>query len=294
MRNFLLMSTIIWTGVALSATADAQQTVQQPGQPTAQQSPMNQPSGTAGQPAPGAGTVDPRRQGDADRTDMNAAGRAADEADRAEIQVRQSEPRIEVEQKSPSVHVDQPRPEVTVEQPRPEVTVQQPEPQVEVERSGQAQVEVQQTGEPDVQVRQPGRADVDGEEHDGRSRAETVRTGTGAEADRSDSATARTDDDANPGDLIGRDVVTSAGRDMGDVENLIVDGEGRIQAAVIEWGGFLGIGEKARIVPWEQARLDDANDRLIVDLSEDEIKALPEYDGDESLAEVGPNTRLVD
>lgn len=65
--------------------------------------------------------------------------------------------------------------------------------------------------------------------------------------------------------LIGKHVVSSGGQDMGEVNNLIVDGKGQVKGAVVQWGGFLGIGDKERVVPWNQVRYDHANNRAVID-----------------------------
>ena len=44
--------------------------------------------------------------------------------------------------------------------------------------------------------------------------------------------------------LIGRNVMNSAGEILGDIEDIIIDEQGKVVAVVIGVGGFLGIGEK--------------------------------------------------
>jgi sporulation protein YlmC with PRC-barrel domain len=44
--------------------------------------------------------------------------------------------------------------------------------------------------------------------------------------------------------LIGRSVLNSAGEILGDIEDIIIDEQGKVVAVVIGVGGFLGIGEK--------------------------------------------------
>ena len=44
--------------------------------------------------------------------------------------------------------------------------------------------------------------------------------------------------------LIGRSVMNSAGEILGDIEDIIIDEQGKVVAVVIGVGGFLGIGEK--------------------------------------------------
>lgn len=48
---------------------------------------------------------------------------------------------------------------------------------------------------------------------------------------------------------------------VGKIEDVLVDGSGRVQAAVIGVGGFLGLGEKSVAVPFDQLawNLDDVS-----------------------------------
>jgi sporulation protein YlmC with PRC-barrel domain len=57
-------------------------------------------------------------------------------------------------------------------------------------------------------------------------------------------------------DLIGRDVFSPSGEDIGEISNLILRRDGQISAFVIEVGGFLGLGEhKVAVVP-EAVQID--------------------------------------
>jgi hypothetical protein len=44
--------------------------------------------------------------------------------------------------------------------------------------------------------------------------------------------------------VLGREVRTRVEEDVGRVVDLLADRQGRVQAAVIEFGGFLGIGRE--------------------------------------------------
>jgi hypothetical protein len=51
-------------------------------------------------------------------------------------------------------------------------------------------------------------------------------------------------------DLIGRPAVDAAKETIGDVNDLVTDGNGKTIAVVIGVGGFLGIGEKDVAIPF--------------------------------------------
>lgn len=82
-------------------------------------------------------------------------------------------------------------------------------------------------------------------------------------------------------DLTGTRVYDAAGEWIGEVSELHLDTEGKIDAAIVDVGGFLGLGEK----PVELA-LDDLDImrtggdlRVALSLTEEELEALPTWEG---------------
>jgi sporulation protein YlmC with PRC-barrel domain len=71
---------------------------------------------------------------------------------------------------------------------------------------------------------------------------------------------------------------------VGDVRDLIVDKDGRITAAMIGVGGFLGIDEKNVAIPFEALKASQKNNvwHLTVNTTKDELKSAPgfKYDRD--------------
>ena len=58
-------------------------------------------------------------------------------------------------------------------------------------------------------------------------------------------------------DLEGLDVYSSNNGDkIGEIDDLIFDGSGRVQAVVIGVGGYLGLGERDIAVPFDQIRFE--------------------------------------
>ncbi len=86
--------------------------------------------------------------------------------------------------------------------------------------------------------------------------------------------------------IVGTNVLGSEGRDVGEIENLLIDGQGQVRAAVIEWGGFFGLGTRRAVVPMEQLTLGGEDDRVRMNLTREELERLPRYDADR-LAEYG-------
>ncbi|MCW8088312.1 PRC-barrel domain-containing protein [Sabulicella glaciei] len=189
----------------------------------------------------------------------------------AQITVQQPAPQITVQQPAPQVTVQQPAPQVTVRQPEPQVTVQQPQPQVNVQQA-QPQVNVQQPGQPQVTVQQPGQPQANAPRPGTQTTPATQTTGVDLQSVQS---------------LVGKNVYGPSGREAGEVRNLLIDRSGRVRAAVIEWGGFLGIGERQALVPIERIQLGASqSDRAQLNMTRDELEALPRYDNDR-IAEYG-------
>jgi len=82
--------------------------------------------------------------------------------------------------------------------------------------------------------------------------------------------------------LIGTAVVGAVGADIGRIDNFLADPSGRVRAAVVEWGGVWGLGERRTVVPIERLQLGPASvaGRARLDVSRDELETMPRYDRD--------------
>jgi hypothetical protein len=54
--------------------------------------------------------------------------------------------------------------------------------------------------------------------------------------------------------VLGRDVRSAADEDMGRIVDVVVDRAGQVRAAVIDFGGFLGVGSRRIVVDWNALR----------------------------------------
>jgi hypothetical protein len=60
---------------------------------------------------------------------------------------------------------------------------------------------------------------------------------------------------------------------------LVIDPEdGGVQNAVLDFGGFAGIGDKYFAVPWEALQLDKTNKKLSLDIHKKDLKDAPGFD----------------
>jgi hypothetical protein len=68
------------------------------------------------------------------------------------------------------------------------------------------------------------------------------------------------------------------------IDLLLADRSGKVVAAVIEFGGFLGIGTRKIAVEWSALRVVAANDKspfAILDATRDQLLLVPEYKPDQ-------------
>jgi hypothetical protein len=90
--------------------------------------------------------------------------------------------------------------------------------------------------------------------------------------------------------ILGKNVRSSAGEDMGRLVDVVVDRDGRPRAAIIDFGGFLGVGSRKIAVDWGLltfAHDKDKGDVITVQLTRDEVKGAPEFKEGSSLVALG-------
>ena len=80
--------------------------------------------------------------------------------------------------------------------------------------------------------------------------------------------------------VLGRDVRSPTDEDMGRVVDVIVDRLGAVRAAVIDFGGFLGVGSRKIVVDWNAlhfGRIANKSDSITLELTKEQVIAAPEY-----------------
>jgi hypothetical protein len=95
--------------------------------------------------------------------------------------------------------------------------------------------------------------------------------------------------------VLGRDVRSPADEDMGHIVDVIVDRAGVVRAAVIDFGGFLGVGSRKIVVDWKAlrfGRVADKGDSITLELTKDQVAAAPEYKEDKPIVVLGASGRL--
>ncbi|MCJ2071116.1 PRC-barrel domain-containing protein [Methylobacterium sp. J-030] len=91
--------------------------------------------------------------------------------------------------------------------------------------------------------------------------------------------------------LLGRSVRSAQGDELGRVIDIIIDKEGHPRAAIIDFGGFLGVGTRKIAVDWRALRFtsDGGKERkLSVALTRNQVRVSPEYKSGEPIVVLGP------
>ncbi len=81
--------------------------------------------------------------------------------------------------------------------------------------------------------------------------------------------------------MIGDNVVSPEGEDLGTLKELMLDlDEGRINYAVLSFGGFLGMGNKLFAIPWEALTLNPHDHSFTLNVDKDRLENAPGFDKD--------------
>ena len=83
--------------------------------------------------------------------------------------------------------------------------------------------------------------------------------------------------------LLGREVRTRSQGDTGRIIDLLTDRDGKLQAAVVEMGGFLGIGTRKIAIEWRafSFNAEDRKSFVTVDIDREWLRVAPEYTSSE-------------
>jgi len=96
--------------------------------------------------------------------------------------------------------------------------------------------------------------------------------------------------------VLGRDVRSPTDEDMGHIVDVIVDRTGTVRAAVIDFGGFLGVGSRKIVVDWNAlhfGHVADKTDSITLELTKAQVAAAPEYKEDKPIVVLGQAGNLT-
>jgi hypothetical protein len=92
-------------------------------------------------------------------------------------------------------------------------------------------------------------------------------------------------------DVLGKSVRDSRGDDVGRIVDVIVSKNGQMRAAVMDFGGFLGVGSRKVAVAWNvlSFSLDSSADRIGIELTRNQLRLAPEYRPGAPIVVLGAN-----
>jgi len=91
-----------------------------------------------------------------------------------------------------------------------------------------------------------------------------------------------TSDVISSDDVEGTAVYNAAGDKLGSIDDLMIDKRtGQVRYAVLEFGGFLGMGTDRYPLPWSMLKYDTDKDGYIVPLDKARLKDAPRYSDDD-------------
>ncbi len=96
--------------------------------------------------------------------------------------------------------------------------------------------------------------------------------------------------------ILGREVRSAADENMGRIVDVIVDRSGTVRAAVIDFGGFLGVGSRKIVFDWLALRfgaIANKRDSISLELTKDQVSAAPEYKEDTPVIVLGAAGKLA-
>jgi hypothetical protein len=80
--------------------------------------------------------------------------------------------------------------------------------------------------------------------------------------------------------VLGREVRGPTDENMGHIVDVLVDRSGQVRAAIIDFGGFLGVGSRKVAVEWNALHFPvpgKPGGRITLELNRDQVNAAPAY-----------------
>jgi sporulation protein YlmC with PRC-barrel domain len=91
----------------------------------------------------------------------------------------------------------------------------------------------------------------------------------------------------------GKKVYNASGQSIGDLNDVVIDKEGKISALVVGVGGFLGLGEKNVAVNWDQLKQTGSisPSRIVLGMTEQDLRNAPAFVRNESGGSMSDSNR---
>ncbi|WP_058533467.1 PRC-barrel domain-containing protein [Legionella saoudiensis] len=81
------------------------------------------------------------------------------------------------------------------------------------------------------------------------------------------------------GEIVGAKVVNPTNEKLGDIAEVVIDKQsGEVNYLVLDFGGFLGFGNKYFAVPWQLFLYNDKEDYFVLNVDKNRLKNAPGFD----------------
>ena len=96
-------------------------------------------------------------------------------------------------------------------------------------------------------------------------------------------------------DIIGTRIKNAEGKDIGEIDQLLIDRNGKVSHAVIGLGGFAGMGEKKVVVPWSDLKFAPVTEgkKNSITMDQSRLERAPYYERTAVAPAASPSTRPV-
>lgn len=99
----------------------------------------------------------------------------------------------------------------------------------------------------------------------------------GSAAERAASPMTRQTNQVDAQKMIGRELLNASNDKIGSIDSVMLAQDGKVQAVIVNIGGFLGLGERNVAINWSDISVSADGKRITTALTRDQLKALPEY-----------------
>ena len=89
--------------------------------------------------------------------------------------------------------------------------------------------------------------------------------------------TAESPTDMRADKLIGTSVYNTAGEEVGSVQDIVFDKDGKIVGVVLKVGGLLGIGGKSVGIKWDEVQISPTEELITISFDKDQLEAAPDF-----------------
>lgn len=102
-------------------------------------------------------------------------------------------------------------------------------------------------------------------------------------------------DDQEIEGILGKSVRSNAGEDVGRIVDILVSRSGQLRGAIIDFGGFLGVGSRKIAVAWSAMHFPEGGKpgRITIELTRNQVRLAPEYKAGEPVVMLGASSNIA-